>query len=512
MFENETKGMHGCYSNIGKVSAEKYRLIIRKDEILSDKHKKKKFNSFLSVLEPAEKKHKTQNKNEKSNVEIDIFTMPPTNDKLIKEREEKNLKKFICKFDNEKNVPEKYKYHQHHHKELHNYNLLAKNQQQGKISHLSPGTGIISNSKMEVIWSRVLSGPKWKIVSGREKKPIKRIKESKKNTNLYSETYSNNDSHSKNKHKKDSNVTEGNNTQNDYRPKTMTNFFSLKKNNNKFNKNIILRPLRKIMSRIIVHSSTNLYHSKSTKNFNAKKKNFYVINKKKNDIKHTINFAKTLSRNKNLFLINKDDEEVRPFFTPNYNYVEPRCITMVSYSQKNKRKNIYNRIQGMEKNILFDPDKVIYKYNNHILAKPPDFNIMSGRKISNTSPLPSFMMNIPDRAALEILNEKGLKMNNYANGSYKNNFSSFFPKKSFNKLINYNYINNDKSVCSYLEELYKVKNISPKLGKLIKFYSKDLEYYQRIGDFENKIDAITLKTLSPKDRIRIHKKHSIFGI
>ena len=509
MFENETKGMHGCYSNIGKISAEKYRLIIRKDEILSDKQKKKKFNTFLAVLEQAEKKNKTQNKNEKSNIEIDIFTMPPTNDKIIKYRKEKNLQKLICKFDNEKNVPEKYKYHQHHHKELHNFNILTKKQQQGKISHLSPESGTISNTKMQIIWSRVLSGPKWKTLTGREKKSIKIIK-----------TYNNFDSNSKKKNKKKINNTENNSEKNNIeknhsenynRAKTMTNFFNFKKNINNLKKNNTLTSLRKKMTTIINSPTTDLYHSKSSKNYSTKNKYFF-INKNNNNNNHAINFAKSLSRNKNLFLINKDDGEVRPFFTPSYDYVEPRCITMVSYSQKNKRKNIYNRIQGMEKNILFDPDKVIYKYNNHILAKPPDFNIMSGRKSTNTSPLPSFMMNISDRAALEVLSEKGLKMNNYANGCYRNNYSSFFPKKSFNKLINYNYINNDNSVNSYLEELYKSKCLSPKLGKLIKFYSKDLEYYQRVGDYENKIDAFTLKTFSPKDRIKIHKKHNIFGI
>jgi hypothetical protein len=40
--ENQTKGMHGNYSIIGKISAEKYPLIMNKEKFLTGKEKKQK--------------------------------------------------------------------------------------------------------------------------------------------------------------------------------------------------------------------------------------------------------------------------------------------------------------------------------------------------------------------------------------------------------------------------------------------------------------------------------------
>ena len=37
MFENKTKGWHGSYSVIGKISAEKFHIILKKNQILKEK-------------------------------------------------------------------------------------------------------------------------------------------------------------------------------------------------------------------------------------------------------------------------------------------------------------------------------------------------------------------------------------------------------------------------------------------------------------------------------------------
>ena len=51
MFENEAKGWHGSYSSLGRISAEKFPMILIKDQILEGKNKKKKIKDFFSPEE-----------------------------------------------------------------------------------------------------------------------------------------------------------------------------------------------------------------------------------------------------------------------------------------------------------------------------------------------------------------------------------------------------------------------------------------------------------------------------
>ena len=52
MFENEAKGWHGSYSTAGRNSAEKYHIIIHKDEILSNEPKKIRIKDIFTPDEP----------------------------------------------------------------------------------------------------------------------------------------------------------------------------------------------------------------------------------------------------------------------------------------------------------------------------------------------------------------------------------------------------------------------------------------------------------------------------
>ena len=118
---------------------------------------------------------------------------------------------------------------------------------------------------------------------------------------------------------------------------------------------------------------------------------------------------------------------------------------------------------------------------------------MAGRNW-DTGPLPSFMVKLCDRKSLETINDKGLKMNNYANIDFQKNYSTFQPKKSFNKLINYTMFKNDKEI-----EEEQIKKISKeifgdiKLKRIINKYTQD--------EYKNKdycctmIDGITFKTI-----------------
>ena len=42
MLENDVKGWHGSYSAIGRISAERFPMILIKDQILKGRYKKKK--------------------------------------------------------------------------------------------------------------------------------------------------------------------------------------------------------------------------------------------------------------------------------------------------------------------------------------------------------------------------------------------------------------------------------------------------------------------------------------
>ena len=81
MLENDTKGWHGSYSIAGKNSAQKYRLILHKDEILKNEDKKHKiktiftpnesfdyeeYNNTLEMLKIYNKDNKLNNSNDEN--------------------------------------------------------------------------------------------------------------------------------------------------------------------------------------------------------------------------------------------------------------------------------------------------------------------------------------------------------------------------------------------------------------------------------------------------------------
>ena len=161
MFENPAKGWHGSYSTVGRSSAEKYHLILVKDLILQGRYKRRKIKDTFSM-------NKTQPKQKnKKEIKIDIFKEPPIKDKIEQIQEYISKRKKICAPNNAEYVPEKYKFHQHHHKELFNYNLILK-----QSKKYTPGSGNY-NPKMDYIWKKTITGPTWDILSGRDKKVIR---------------------------------------------------------------------------------------------------------------------------------------------------------------------------------------------------------------------------------------------------------------------------------------------------------------------------------------------------
>ena len=232
---------------------------------------------------------------------------------------------------------------------------------------------------------------------------------------------------------------------------------------------------------------------------NKKNKKNSKIKTPKKKINNCLDFSKSISREQyeNLF----KDKELVPFSIPIYTQVEPRCLTMVSYTQKKNKRNIQNKLEGIDNTIFYNPDKIISKVNNHKEANAPNFKIMVSRP-EDQSPLPSYMINKFDRASLETITQKGLKMNGYTNVGFKTYSSSFYPKKSFNRIINYNLLNSDKFVNSNLDGLLEKLNKNRKFKKLFQLCPLETSH-----NFENnspKFDAITFRTIN-NERKKITK-------
>ena len=70
--------------------------------------------------------------------------------------------------------------------------------------------------------------------------------------------------------------------------------------------------------------------------------------------------SKTISRDQ-LNFIYRDREGVRPFFIPNYKYVEPRSLSMVSYTKKYYNKFNTKRLSGLDPNLFVDSIQIFNK-------------------------------------------------------------------------------------------------------------------------------------------------------
>ena len=558
MHENEAKGWHGNYSIIGRNIVERFQLILKKDEILSGKMKKKNVSGFIFGDEVTE-----ENVKNKKNKNVDIFS--DNYDKQMKEKlkvkneEKKIMQAELCTSKTNYDVKEKYKYHQSHHSDLVNFN--------DKIVKIKEknGTGLANyNPKKDFVWKRVITGPHWELLKGR--------KNSNNNINLNKDRkgkggnfYLTHKTFESNAITMDKQTKRGalptfydlrirtdkpflsndkiklvNNSINSNTSETINNNNSIK------NKNSVITikekksktPNKSKFIYIYSRNNNNAYLNTYTNSFSSKKilnkgnlsRNKNIINNthykfklrkrledknlncssmketNKNSINHTIDFSKTLPRDLNVFLHNKGQVN-HPISNPSYKLIEPRCITMVSYAKKIKGKTTPKKFVGVNPHIFFDPDKVINKVNNHKIAIAPNFNIMTGRNF-DSGPLPSFMVGLFDRKSVETMTYKGLKMNNYANVDFHNNYSAFHPKKSFNKVINYTLLNNDKeSIDEELKLINKEIYGNKKLEKLIEGYSSDntnKEYN------ENQFDAITLKTIKRSKNNSVKNKPLAF--
>ena len=194
-----------------------------------------------------------------------------------------------------------------------------------------------------------------------------------------------------------------------------------------------------------------------------------------------------------------------PFIFPNYNLVTDRTISKVIYSKPNENKRKIKIMKGIDSLINYNPDKIINKIDNHSETKVPNFSLMNSRYDNkNKSKLPIYMQNLHDRKSVDSINEKSLKLNNFSNSKFLNPSNSFWPKRSYNNIVNLNLLKNKSlNYGKYKDEsLEKQKNI---LKTELNFFYKDKNELIKEGALK-RFDNITFKTICRKVKDNLNKK------
>ena len=156
--------------------------------------------------------------------------------------------------------------------------------------------------------------------------------------------------------------------------------------------------------------------------------------KKKNPVYiKAVDFDKLISR-EYLDKIEDKKQSLIPFSLPNFKQVRERPIMMVVYDRPVHMKNKPKQIQGIEPSMYSDPYINLDKINNHVTVNAPNFERITSRPDDN-NPLPSYMKKNFTRQAVYNITDQSLKMNHYSDGKFIKNYTSFWPKKSFNKIL-----------------------------------------------------------------------------
>ena len=287
----------------------------------------------------------------------------------------------------------------------------------------------------------------------------------------------------------------------------ISNFHSLKNNNDKINySNNNSQSNNNYSSEESSKDSYDNYKIYYMQQFKKKNKNEFK-NLKKNNLldKKKIkapDFNQFISREHYEKINNK--KEVIPFNLPNYKSVRERPIMMVVYNQKKyiKKNRCKSALLKRVDNLMyFDPNKILNKINNYKTIHAPNFKLMTSRP-NNNDPLPAYMKKIFNRSSCLNFTELSLKMNNYSNSNFAENKNGFFPKKSYNKIINMNLLKSKKFFNNFygknMNQRFVKKNLL--IENSMKFYKKNFNELLK-DDFLNKFDCVTYKTIKKNKEI-----------
>ena len=210
----------------------------------------------------------------------------------------------------------------------------------------------------------------------------------------------------------------------------------------------------------------------------------------KNKIKG-FEFDKIISRE---YYDNLNDNGIKliPFASNNYNQVRERALTMVKYNTKKVFKKKLDFFKGIEVSEFLNTPINYIQHKNYI----PMFNKMHSRPMDDGNPLPIFMKGVVSRNACNMTSNISLKMNSYADGKSRGNYNTCMPKKSFNKVVNLNLMN-DQELKNYITmNKGKLLGDDNYIIKSIRFYKRN--YRELLKETTTNFDNITYKTIKSK--------------
>ena len=198
----------------------------------------------------------------------------------------------------------------------------------------------------------------------------------------------------------------------------------------------------------------NRYYNERKKQYKIKKrvKSTNSSHNKKSLIKAP-DFSKILSREA-LDKITEEKKEYFSYLVPDYSQIIERPKMLVLYSKKKlEKKSNRNRsaqIKGVNYSLYYDANKAFEKFS--------------------------------------------LNMNNYRNRGFSDFKTSFFPKQSFNNVVNLNLLKSQKFFGNIIfrEAKKKFKKSNPLLHKIIRFYNRNFQSIMNEKNFR-KFDGVTFK-------------------
>ena len=211
-----------------------------------------------------------------------------------------------------------------------------------------------------------------------------------------------------------------------------------------------------------------------------------------------VDFKKVISREKVEKVKGYKPNNI-PYIIPNYSLVEERNVVMAIYKNKKKLIKHNENFKGVDFTLTYNPDKNLNKFNNHLNSNVIDFRLMSSHPLKKNNPLPAFMQNVHTRSSVSEITDKTLKLNRFSDADYHAASSDFFPKKSYNKIININLISsrdfNEKMSDEYIEK--KKVNLKKEIKE--KNNDKIIDKLLKEGEL-NRFDNITCKSINKRKK------------
>ena len=290
-------------------------------------------------------------------------------------------------------------------------------------------------------------------------------------------------------------------------------------NNQKEDKKLNLKKQKSMTpkNRINIKYSKNNISTESMEDSYEEYKNVYIKQIKRNsksieeETNEKIKKKKLKAPDFDQFISREDFEKLNdktsviPFSLPNYKYVRPKPIMMLIYDRKKHKINKIksSSLKKMDNSYYFDPYKTLDKYNNHKVIHAPNFNLMTSRP-KDDNPLPVYMKHIYSKASCYNITALSLKMNNYSNSNFSKVYSSFFPKKSFNQLINLNLLNSQKFLENIIGNKDKFIQKHSHIGKVMKFYNKNYDDLLK-DELISRFDNVTYKTIERNKSVDVRE-------